>query len=110
MDLRGRYFSAKFTPADLERAISFFEQAIVQDPELVEAHAWMAAACVARAIPLGADLGVPRQRALLSRGKTASIQALAIDGTLAEAHMALGMILLFHDWNWPAAEEAMEKL
>jgi TolB-like protein len=107
-ELRGRYFLARFTPSDLDRAIAYFEQAIGQDPLFAEAHSGLALTCMLRAAPLGAELTVAHERELLSKGKAAAKQALAIDSTLAEAHAALGMILLFYDWDWQGAEGALE--
>ena len=108
-ELRARYFLARFNPSDLDRGIAYFEQAIDQDPLFAEAHSGLALAGMFRAVPLGADLTVPRQRNLLDEGKAAAKQALEIDSTLAEAHSALGMILLFHDWDWQGAERAIER-
>jgi tetratricopeptide (TPR) repeat protein len=108
-DLRARYFLGKFTPSDVERAMALFEQAIVQDPSFADAKAGLAHACFERAVPLGGDLPVTHQRELLSRARSAAKEALEIDGALAEAHAALGMILLFYDWDWPGAERALER-
>ena len=106
--LRARYFQAKFTPPDIERAIAHFEQAILQDQAFAAAYAGLALACMNRATALGADLTVAGQRLLLANGKAAAQKALAIDDTLAEAYAVLGMILLFHDRDWPGAERALE--
>jgi len=107
-DLRGRYFLGRFTPPDVDRAIAHFEQAVVQDPSFAEAYAGLAHACFERAVPLGSDLCAARQRELLGRANTAARQALDIDDTLAEAHAALGMVLLFQDWDWQGSESALE--
>ena len=107
--LRARYFFAKFTPADLDRAIGWFEQAIARDASFAEAHAGLAQACVGRGVPLGAGLSVREEKQLLTRGKAAAEWALRLDETLAEAHAALGLALLFNDWNWPGAERALER-
>lgn len=108
-DLRARYFLGKFTPADLERAMVHFEQAIAQDESFADGMAGLAYAGAMRAVPLSGDLSVARQRELLSRAKAAAQRAVSMDGTLAEAHAALGMTLLLHDWDWPEAERAMER-
>jgi len=108
-ELRARYFSAKFTPPDLDRAMAHFEQAIARDPSFAQPRAGLAVAAFGRAVPLGLDLSVADQRALLNRGKDAGNQALAIDDTVAEAYAALGMILLFHDWDWKGAQRALER-
>jgi TolB-like protein len=107
-DLRARYFLGKFSPPDVDYAIAHFEQSVAQDPSLADAFAGLAHACFERAVPLGTDLSVTRARKLLSRGKSAACHALSINATLAEAHAALGMILLFLDWDWQGSEAALE--
>jgi tetratricopeptide (TPR) repeat protein len=107
-NLRARHFFAKLTAPWTERAIAEFKKAVARDHSFAEANAGLAHACFARAVPLGSGLGVADQRELLINAKAAATRALNIDGTLAEAHAALGLILLFHDWNWREAERALE--
>ena len=40
----------------------------------------------------------------ISEAKAAALKAIELDPTLAEAHVALGHIKLWLDWEWPAAE------
>jgi tetratricopeptide (TPR) repeat protein len=40
----------------------------------------------------------------IPEAKAAAERAIALDGSLAEAHVALGHIKLWLDWDWPAAE------
>jgi adenylate cyclase len=108
-ELRGRYFLAKFTPADLERAISHFEQAAARDPSFAEPHGGLANARLIRAVPLGTGLSTANAREYLTHSKAAATRALELDDTLAEAHAALGATLLFYDWNWREAELALDR-
>jgi TolB-like protein len=107
--LRARYFFAKFTSADLDRAIEWFEQAVARDTSFAEAHAGLAQACVGRGVPLGGSLTIREEKQLLTRGKAAAERALRLDDTLAEAHAALGLALLFNDWDWHGAERALAR-
>ena len=107
-DLRARYVHARFSPPDLEQAISHFEQAIAYDPSFARAYAGLAITCFARAVPLGADLSVSGQRKLMDRAKQAATRALSLDESMAEAHAALGITVLFHDWDWHGAERALD--
>jgi len=108
-DLRARYFLAKLSPPDLEQAISHFDQAIANDPSFAHAYAGLAITCFARAVPLGSDLSVSGQRKLMDRAKQAATRALSLDESMPEAHAALGITLLFHDWDWHGAERALDR-
>ncbi|MGH7719901.1 MAG: tetratricopeptide repeat protein [Gemmatimonadaceae bacterium] len=46
--------------------------------------------------------GLPRMRAAAQR-------AVALDNELSEGHVALGIIALFFDWNWPEAERQLRR-
>jgi TolB-like protein/tetratricopeptide (TPR) repeat protein len=107
--LRGRYFYAKLTPADADRAIDWFERAIARDASFAAAYAGLAQVCMIRGVPFSTNLSVSEQRQLLTKAKTAAVRALALDEALAEAHAAHGMAILFHDWDWPGAERALER-
>jgi TolB-like protein len=107
--LRGRYFFGKLTPADLDRAIGWFERAISCDPSFAPAYAGLGHVCVFRGVPLSTNLNVSEQRQFLTRAKTAAERAVELDETLAEAHAALGMAILFNDWDWHGAEQAFER-
>jgi TolB-like protein/Flp pilus assembly protein TadD len=93
--LQGRYHWNKGTIDGYKRAIEYFQQAIGQDPKYALAYAGLADSYLM--------LGVYYVEAL-AEAKDAAEQALALDPTLAEAHVALGHIKLWLDWDWPAAE------
>jgi tetratricopeptide (TPR) repeat protein len=40
----------------------------------------------------------------VARARTAALEALALDSSLAEAHAALALIVQNHDWDWEKAE------
>jgi TolB-like protein len=108
-ELRARYFLAKHTPADVDRAIGWFERAIARDASFAGAQAGLAQSCCYRGAPLSGDLGAGEKRQFLTRAKAAAGRALGLDGTLAEAHAALGLAILFNDWDWCGAERALER-
>ncbi|MFL5536918.1 MAG: tetratricopeptide repeat protein, partial [Gemmatimonadales bacterium] len=97
--LRGQFFLNKRSDADLRTAASFLEQAVQRDSGF--ARAW---AALAQADVLGAvySIGPPQQ--LVARARSAALEALALDPSLAEAHTALALIIQNHDWNWEQAE------
>jgi TolB-like protein len=51
--LKGRYFLWKMTPADMDRAIDWFDQAIAEDEAFAEAYSGLAHACLMRGLPVG---------------------------------------------------------
>ena len=108
-ELRARYFLAKATVADMDRAIHWFEHAITCDRSLAGAQAGLAQSCVYRGVPFSEGLSVSEQRQFLTRAKAAAQQALALDEMLAEAHAAFGLAILFNEWDWSGAERALER-
>ena len=93
--LQGRYHWNKGTIDGYKRSIEYFQQAIGQDPKYALAFAGLADSYL--------SLGSYWVEAI-TEAKAAAVQALSIDNSLAEAHVALGHIKLWLDWDWPAAE------
>ena len=97
--LKGRYFWSRRTPADLRRAVEYFEQAVAQDPSYADAYAGLADARVLLVIL--AD-NPPRDE--VPRARAAAAEAIRLDPTLAEAHAAKANIQEAFDWDSPAAD------
>jgi TolB-like protein/Flp pilus assembly protein TadD/ribosomal protein L29 len=98
--LRGRYHWNKGTIAGYKAAIDYFQQAIRKDPRYALAYAGLADSYLL--------LGSYWVEAI-TEAKSAAEQALKIDPNLAEAHVALGHIKLWLDWDWPAAQREFER-
>jgi TolB-like protein/DNA-binding winged helix-turn-helix (wHTH) protein/Tfp pilus assembly protein PilF len=95
--LWGLYWAAR-KGAD-EKSLNYLQQATRQDQGYAPAYAALATA-YANAVARGAvppTEGYPKQMAALTK-------ALELDGTLAEAHNSLA-VLLEADWNWRDAEK-----
>ena len=45
----------------------------------------------------------------VTKARTAALKALELDGSVPEAHMALGVVKAFYDWGFPGAEEAFKR-
>jgi TolB-like protein/Tfp pilus assembly protein PilF len=88
--LKGRYFVAKRTGDDLKRAIDYYNQAIAKDPNYALAYAGLADSYAL----LHPYVGEPAAE-VLPKARAAAEKALSIDNSLAEAHAALGQILLY---------------
>jgi serine/threonine-protein kinase len=97
--LKGRFYWNKRTPTDLQKAISFFEQAIDKDPNYAMAYSGVADAY---ALLTAYTTEPPRQ--LMPKAKEAALKALALDDNLAEAHASLGQITSYYDYDFPTAE------
>jgi serine/threonine-protein kinase len=98
LTLRGRYSADQYTYESLERAVRLFEQAIAQDPGHAPAHAGLAFAYYSLSGVYFAPLEI------MPRARAAAQRAIEIDPGLAEAHTWLGVVHLFFDYDWPAAE------
>jgi tetratricopeptide (TPR) repeat protein len=98
--LQGRYHWNKGTIAGYRNAIEYFQQAIQKDSKYAMAYAGLADSYLM--------LGSYWVEAI-TEAKSAAEQALRLDGSLAEAHVALGNIKMLLDWDWPAAGREFEQ-
>ena len=102
--LHGRYHLSKSTETEIRKSIGFFQQALDADPTYARAYAGMADAY--RALPIASY--VPSQEAF-PQAKAAAKRALEIDEGLADAHVALGWIGFWFDWDWAGAENHFKR-
>jgi TolB-like protein/Flp pilus assembly protein TadD len=93
--LQGRYHWNSGTIAGYKKAIEYFQQAITTDPLYALAYAGLADSH----LMLGSYWVES-----ITEAKAAALEAARLDPSLAEAHVALGHIKLWLDWDWPAAE------
>jgi TolB-like protein len=91
-------------PVALNSAIGFFQQAIALDSNY--ALAW---AGLADAYSLTPVFGDRPPAESFAKAKAAVQRARMLDSTLAEVHTSLGIIALFHDWDWPAARREFDR-
>ncbi len=102
--LQGRYFLERRNKESLEKAVSYYEQAIKLDPAYAPAWAGLAAARSRQA-----DAGYLPVEEGYRKAREAVERALALDANLAEAHAALGRIKLFYDWDWAGADASFQR-
>jgi len=102
--LQGRYYYLKLTQPEIRKAISFYQQAIDADPTYALAYAGMADAY--RTLPIGG--WVPSKEAF-PQAKAAANRALELDDDLTEAHVVLGWVEFWFDWDWNAAEKELKR-
>ena len=102
--VKARYYWNKRTPADLQTALSYFNQAIDKDPNYALAYGGLAD--VYAVIGDYADVDT---RETMPKAKAAATKALDLDPTLAHPHADLGMALTQYDWNFSAGEAEFRK-
>ena len=88
--LKGRYYWAKRTPQDLQKAVDYFTQSIVADPGYARAYVGLAD-CYGL---LREFAGMPDSDAW-PRALAAARKAVELDDSLAEAHGTLGFDLFY---------------
>ena len=93
--LKGRFYWNQGTVAGLKQSIEYLQQAINKDPKYALAYAGLADSNL--------SLGSFYVEAI-PEAKAAALKAIELDPTLAEAHVALGHIKLWLDWEWASAE------
>jgi len=96
--LKARYYYSKGTAEGWQRTLQYFNEAIEKDPNFALAHAGLADAYQRMAsVYLPAAEAEPLAR-------SAALQALQLDDTLHEAHLQLGLVKLYYDWDWRASD------
>jgi serine/threonine-protein kinase len=102
--LKGRFFWAKRTESNLERAVEHFSSALAKDPNYAPAFAGLADAYAVLgtygARPPGEVMPLARENAR---------RALALDPALVEAHAALALTLAAYDRDWNGAEAEFKR-
>jgi len=80
------------------KAIQYFQEGIGKDPKDARLYAALAEAYDAVTTYYSSPAEV------MPRAKEAALRAVELDPNLASAHVRLGYVRLFFDWDWPAAE------
>jgi TolB-like protein/DNA-binding winged helix-turn-helix (wHTH) protein/Flp pilus assembly protein TadD len=104
--LKGRYFWNKRTAAGLKLALTYFNQAIDQDPTYAPAQSGLADTY---ALLADWEYGVMTPKEALPKAKAAAIKALELDSTLGEAHNSLAFCLDVFDWDLDAAGREFQR-
>jgi eukaryotic-like serine/threonine-protein kinase len=98
--LKGRFFWSKLSPAGLEKAIEYFNEAVSIEPDFALAYAGLADSYAVlsqvSAIPVSETM--PKAKAFAEK-------ALSLDADLAEAHVSLGLVFADYDYDFVAAEK-----
>ena len=101
--LKGRFYYNKGTTEGLHQAVKYYQEAIRQDASFAVAYAALADTYE----QLAGYEGGSAER--MPKARTAALKALQLDETVAEAHMALGVVKAFYDWDFAGAGEAFKR-
>jgi len=102
--LQGRYFYARRTGADWEKAARAYEEALQIDSDYAAAWAGLSRVYASQAgatyIDLHPGYALARQ---------AAQKALALDPSLPEGYLAQATIQMSYDWDWAGAEVSLQR-
>jgi tetratricopeptide (TPR) repeat protein len=99
--LKGRYYWNKRTPADLNKAVDYFTQAIVRDPNYAKAYVGLS-----DCYNLLREYTVMPPDEAYPRAMAAAKKAIELDPSSAEAHNSLAFDSFY--WMWDAATAEQE--
>jgi TolB-like protein/DNA-binding winged helix-turn-helix (wHTH) protein/Tfp pilus assembly protein PilF len=102
--LQGRHYWALRTSQSLTTAIDYFSRAIQQDPNDARGYAGLAQCYIV--LPM---LAKTSQTEAYQKARDAAVKALALDDSLAEAHLAIAEVKLYGDWDFVGAENEFKK-
>src|SRR6266480_4608896 len=102
--LKGRFQWNKYTEEGWRKSIEFYKQAAEKDPNYALAYAG-----IADSYSLLGEVGIVSPKEIFPQAREFAEKALKLDDNLSEAHLSLGIVKLFYDWNPPAAEPELAR-
>ena len=103
--LQGQYFAARGQDrVDLNKALSYAEQAIKLDAKYAPAWAQQAQVLVSMA-----RVAVIESTEGFRRARESAEKAIALDPKLAAGYLGLGMVQIDGDWDWEGADASLKK-
>ncbi|HEU5153975.1 MAG TPA: serine/threonine-protein kinase, partial [Gemmatimonadales bacterium] len=103
--LLGRFHANKWSEANVQKGIEYYQQAIGKDPHYAVAYAGMSDALELLSIGFGSKPPVE----YLAQAKAMALKALEMDDTLAEAHTSLAYARWLGDLDWTGAEREFKR-
>ncbi len=98
--MKGNFHASKIVLPEARKGVAYYQQAISLDPNYVLPYVGLA-----RAYTTFSLTGEVPANEAMPLGKAAAMRALELDDTLAESHIAMGLIAFWYDWNWIEAEK-----
>jgi serine/threonine protein kinase/tetratricopeptide (TPR) repeat protein len=101
--LRGMFWLSKGSYADVKKGLTYFEDAVQKDPADPLAYAAMSLGYLTVG-HLGDPFDVSKARA-----RAAAEKALRLDDSVAEAHLAIGILQSWTDFQWDQAMRSFDR-
>jgi TolB-like protein/DNA-binding winged helix-turn-helix (wHTH) protein/Tfp pilus assembly protein PilF len=102
--LKGRHIMRRGGLKDVQNAIDYFQSGLAKDPNNALIYTGLADAYIHRM----SDVHESPVEAI-TKARAATMKALELDDSLAEAHTSLASIKLFYDWDWAGAEVELKR-
>ena len=102
--LKGRYFHQRLAADTVEPALRCFAESVAKDPTFARAHGGIAAVWGDLA---SFNLAPPGEA--WPKAREAAERALALDQDVPDAHLVVGGMALWYEWDWAAAEAGMKR-
>jgi TolB-like protein/tetratricopeptide (TPR) repeat protein len=96
--LTGRFYWNKYSEEGYRKSIESFKRATEKDPNYALAYSGLA-----DSYSLLGEMGMVPANETFPQGRAYAEKALKLDDTLSEAHLSLGIVKLFYDWDFAGA-------
>ena len=101
--LKGNYYTNKVTREGFQKGVEYYDQAIALDPNYASAYSGLAYNYIS-----AEDWFIaPREAA--PKARAAAQKALALQADNSDAHVVLGIIAHWYDWDWANAEREFKR-
>ncbi len=104
--LRGRHAWAQGTPQGFGQALTFFQHALVIDPDYAQAHAWLGYAYAMLGFE---EFGALPSEQAIPPARAAALRAVELDDALPDAHMTRAIVATLYDWDWALAQREFDQ-
>jgi len=102
--LKGLYHWNRWQKDEVDKGITYFDQAIQRDPNyaaawsgLADCYTWLA------------FYGAAAPTDTMPKARAAAEKAIALNDSLAEAHTSLGYVRALYEWDWPSAQKEFQR-
>jgi TolB-like protein/Flp pilus assembly protein TadD len=102
--LKGRFYWNKYTKEGFRKSIEYFKQAVEKDPNYALAYAGLA-----DSYSLLGDLSYGTPKETFEQARSYAEKAITLDDALGEAHLSLGIVKLFYDWDLVGSQKELQR-